>query len=196
MAGMEVNRNSKFWISLAFFEIAFGIAVFAVTRHYYMSDPEAVAERTTAPAEILATRPENITEADLAHFDLLAPGQAVTDDPVEISRRANEYFDNAQYDRAAEMYEKLLAYGPDNVDTYNNLGLTLHYLGRSAEALQRLNDGVAIDPTHQRIWLTLGLVNGQLGNTDEARTALKNALQFGADEEIRSSAAKMLETLR
>ena len=191
-----MKYNSKFWISLAFFEIVFGLSVFAVTRHYYMSDSQAVDERAAVTAEALATRPENITEADLAHFDMLVPSQAATDDPVEISRRANEYFENGQYDRAADMYERLLTYGPDNVDTYNNLGLTLHYLGRSAEALQRLNDGVAIDPTHQRIWLTLGFVNGQLGNTEEARTALTNALQYGTDEEIRRSATDMLEKLQ
>ncbi|MDH3751165.1 MAG: hypothetical protein OEU40_11265, partial [Gammaproteobacteria bacterium] len=74
-------------------------------------------------------------------------------------------------------------------------GLTLHYLGRSTEALRRLNDGIAVDRSNQRIWLTLGYVNSELGNTEEARTALTTATQIGSDESIRQSALNMLENL-
>jgi Flp pilus assembly protein TadD len=81
------------------------------------------------------------------------------------------------------------------VDTYNNLGITLHYLGRSAEALRWLNEGIAKDPTYQRIWLTLGFVNSELGDTGQARIALTKAVQMGADNEIGQSAVRMLENL-
>ena len=92
------------------------------------------------------------------------------------------------------MYERLLVFDPGNVDTYNNLGLTLHYLNRSTEALGKLNDGIAVNPEHQRIWLTLGFINSQLGNTEQARAALTRA-QVGTDTTIRESAAQMLEAL-
>lgn len=190
-----MTLNYKFWISLAVFEIAFGLAVFAVTRQYYLGDPVPGNARPAVTGQALSTRSDNVTEADLAQFGLLVPSQVNSDDPVEISRLANEYFSNGQYDRAAEQYEKLLTYGPNNIDTYNNLGLTLHYLGRSAEALQKLNDGIAIDPNHQRSWLTLGFVNSQTGNIEQARAALTTATQVGADEEIRRSATKMLADL-
>jgi len=77
----------------------------------------------------------------------------------------------------------------------NNLGLTLHYLGRSGEALTRLGEGIAADPGNQRIWLTLGFVNSQLGNVDDARKALTKATEIGTDESIREAANKMLEAL-
>ena len=121
--------------------------------------------------------------------------QSSVEDPVEVTRQANEYFANKQYDKAADLYERLLVFGPNNVDTYNNLGITLHYLGKSSEAILRLNEGVAIDPTHQRIWLTLGFVNSQIGDTVQARTALNAAAKINADNEIGESAIKMLEDL-
>jgi Flp pilus assembly protein TadD len=71
----------------------------------------------------------------------------------------------------------------------------LHYLGRSSEALDILNKGVKVDANYQRIWLTLGFVNKQLGNTVQARTALTTAVQLGADNDIGRSAGKMLEGL-
>jgi Flp pilus assembly protein TadD len=93
------------------------------------------------------------------------------------------------------LYEQLLSFSPNDAEIYNNLGLTLQYLGRSNEALRTLNEGVAVDAGHQRIWLTLGYVNSQLGNTEEARTALTNAVQVGSDESIRESARRMLDEL-
>ena len=112
-----------------------------------------------------------------------------------MSRRANEYFANRQYAQAAKLYERLLALTPNDANVYNDLGLTLHYIGRSTEALRRLNEGVAVDPQYQRIWLTLGFVNAQLGNVDQARMALTQATEVGTDESIRQSATKMLADL-
>jgi Flp pilus assembly protein TadD len=122
-------------------------------------------------------------------------GESSTDDPAEISRQANEFFARQQYQQAAALYQRLLAIDPQNVEVHNNLGLTLHYLGRSDEALRRLNDGVALDSSHQRIWLTLGYVNSQLGNVEQARTALTKATEVGSNESIRQSAQRMLEEL-
>jgi len=134
-------------------------------------------------------------ETEIARLSSSALSQPTIQDPSEMSRQAGEFFTNRQYDRAAELYERLLAFNPNDAETYNNLGITLHYLGRSTEALRRLNEGVAVDPGHQRIWLTLGFVNSQLGNTEQARTALTTAAQIGSDDSIRQSAMRMLEDL-
>jgi Flp pilus assembly protein TadD len=71
----------------------------------------------------------------------------------------------------------------------------LHYLGRSTEALDILHKGVAVDSNYQRIWLTLGFVNKQLGNSEQARKALTTAVQLDPDTDVGKSAAKMLEGL-
>jgi predicted Zn-dependent protease len=188
-------RDSKFWISMAVFQVLFGIAVFAVTREFYIHDNDKVGAHPSTIDQSALMWPKDITEADIARLSSPSYSASTVQDPIELSRQADEFFTNKQYDRAAELYEQLLAFGPNNVEIHNNLGLTLHYLGRSTEALQRLNDGVAVDPENQRIWLTLGFVNSQLGNTEQARTALTTATQIGTDESIRQSALKMLENL-
>jgi len=190
-----MNRDPKFWIGMAVFQVAFGLAVFALTRQYYLEPTRPTSSRPVAATDSGPGWTENITAANLEQFDLSVPSQTDMRDPVDISRQANSYFASGQYAQAAEMYEKLLDFGPNNADTYNNLGLTLHYLGRSDEALERLNEGIAKDATHQRTWLTMGFVNSQLGNTDAARTALTNAIQMGTDAEIKRSATEMLDSL-
>ena len=177
------------------FQVLFGIVVFAVTREFYVHDNDRVSVHPSTIDQSTLMWPKDITEADIARLSSPSYSASTVQDPIELSRQADEFFTNRQYERAADYYERLLAFGPNNVEIYNNLGLTLHYLGRSTEALQRLIDGVAVDPENQRIWLTLGFVNSQLGNTDSARTALTTAMQIGTDESIRQSATKMLENL-
>jgi Flp pilus assembly protein TadD len=147
------------------FQVVFGLAIFTITRQYYIHNSDNVSSEPTI------------------------------EDAALISRQADEAFASKQYNRAAELYGQLLALSPNNVTAYNNLGITLHYLGRSAEALRKLNEGVTVDPTYQRLWLTLGFVNSQLGNTEQARIALTSAAQMGADNEVGQSASKMLEDL-
>jgi len=190
-----MSRNTKFWAVMAVFQVLFGLAVFAITRDYYVQETNAVAGHPPMIDQASSAWPQGITETDMAR---LAPGvftEATPQDPAQLSRQADEFFANRQYQQAANAYQQLLAFDPKKVEVHNNLGLTLHYLGRSEEALRWLNEGVAIDPQNQRIWLTLGYVNGQLGNTEQARKALTTATETGTDESIRRSAMQMLEGL-
>jgi Flp pilus assembly protein TadD len=166
------------------FQVVFGLAIFIITRQYYIHNSDDVSAEPTVKGE-----------PNPAQFGLPRFSQAIIEDAPLISRQADEAFANKQYNRAAELYEQLLALSPNNVTAYNNLGITLHYLGRSAEALRKLNEGVAVDPTYQRLWLTLGFVNSQLGDTEQARIALTSAAQMGTDNEVGQSALEMLENL-
>lgn len=190
-----MKRDAKFWYSMVVFQFLFGLAVFALTRDYYEHEARALKVQSSTVRQPTPDWSGSITASDIARLGSPASGNLPTDDPVEISRRAEEYFSSKQYDKAAAMYEQLLAFNPNNGEIHNNLGLTLHYLGRSSEALRRLNEGVAVDPDNQRTWLTLGYVNSALGNTGQARMALTKATQTGTDESIRQSAAQMLKAL-
>jgi Flp pilus assembly protein TadD len=187
--------TAKFWISMTVFQVVFGLAIFAITREYYAPDADNVSIHSPALNQPALTWPNVITQTEIARLGSSALSESTIQDPVEISRQADEFFANKQYDRAANLYERLLALSPNDAEIYNNLGITLHYLGRSTDALRRLNEGVAIDAENQRIWLTLGFVNSQLGNTEQARTALTTAAQIGTNESIQQSAIKMLENL-
>lgn len=188
-------RGPKFWIPMTVFQVLFGLAVFAITRQYYMPDSANVSSAPTALEQPSYIWPGSIAEPDPVQAAPSASSAVTITDPVELSRQADEYFANKQFFEAAELYEQLLAFGPNNADTHNNLGITLHYLGRSAEALRWLNEGVALDPAHQRIWLTLGFVSSEVGDTEQARVALTNAAQMGTDNDVGQSAARMLENL-
>jgi len=188
-------RSTKFWITMTVFQVTFGLAVFAITRQYYIHDQDKVSANTSALAQPAQEWPERDTESELEQLISTYPGRQIIEDPAVVLHRADEFYTNGQYDKAADLYQQLLASGSNDVNTYNNLGITLYNLGKSDEALRILNEGVAVDSSYQRIWLTLGFVNSQLGNTGQARLALTTAVQMGADSEVGRSAQEMLGNL-
>ncbi len=187
--------NRKFWISMAVFQVLFALVIFVTTRDYYLRKANPVSGHPATMSSPALDWQSGINETGIAQLSTSAFSDSAIQDPAEISRRADEFFTNGQYERAANAYERLLTFDSKNVEVHNNLGLTLHYLGRSGEALRRLDEGIALDPNNQRIWLTLGFVNSQLGNIQQARTALTKATQIGSDPSIRQAANKMLESL-
>lgn len=186
-------HSIRFWISMLVFQILFGLTVFAITRDYYTDGRDESRTGPVTEDHPSLEPPGQFSSIDPNILDSLA--LTTSDDPVEISRLANQRFANRQYVAAADLYERLLSFDPNSVDTLNNLGLTLHYIGRSDEALQRLNEGIAVDPSYQRIWLTLGYVNSELGNIEQARAALAAAMELDPDTDVGRSAAGMLADL-
>jgi Flp pilus assembly protein TadD len=189
-------KSPKFWISMTLFLVVFGLAVFAITRNYYNPDSGYAGTDSSVQSQSSPILQDQIagSSSPLINSSTFSQSSA-SKDPDEISRQGDEFFANKEYDLAAKRYQQLLELAPNNVDTYNNLGITLHYIGRSAEAVDKLNEGIAVDPGYQRIWLTLGYVNSQLGNIELARTALTTALNIDANNDIGQSATTMLENL-
>jgi tetratricopeptide (TPR) repeat protein len=200
-----MTRNPRFWAFMAVFQLLFGLSVFALTRQYYLGEPEQTvvpAAATPQPAQPIRNETSanphkdlrNNPTGDLAELMSSFPGQTLAQDPAALARQGDRFFAEQRYDLAEQQYRQAIDAGSRDVNDYNSLGLTLHYLGRSAEALQVLNEGIAQDSTYQRIWLTLGYVNSQLGNAEPAREALSTAVQMGPDNKIGRSAAAMLES--
>ena len=60
--------KSRFWVLLAAFQVAFGIAVFALTRDYYMRDQGSRIEPPNAAAGAPITWPEGMSESFAAQL--------------------------------------------------------------------------------------------------------------------------------
>ena len=192
---MQSKRGTAFWLAILALQIAYGAAVFGVARYLYKADNNL----TNIGPDVVQGGNGDRTPTDAGLKDQLLENLGMpsiqSSDPVEISRRANDAFQQQRYTEAASLYERLLDFGPQTADVHNNLGLTLHYLGRTDEALQRLDEGIQIEPDNQRIWLTLGFVNRQVGDNEAARNALETAANMDAESSVGRSARQMLDEL-
>lgn len=188
--------SSLQWLIVALFQLFYGFAVFAVTRDYYQRQgavqPAAMA-RTTPNPHTGQTGSGGVTR----QFDAgsAIPESVVQKDPELLAQLGDERFRERRYQDAIGIYRRVLEMRPDDVDTYNDLGLALHYSGQSQAALAALKKGAETNPGFQRIWLTLGFVQMHTEERPEAKFALQEAIRLGAENGIGQEAKRMLEKL-
>jgi len=177
------------WLIVAAVQIFYGFAVFALTRDYYQRQ-QPVVQAPNQSAHPAIVRPASPTGGGSA-----IPESVVQKDPGLLAQLGDERFRQRQYPEAIRIYRQVLELDPNDVDTHNDLGLALHYSGDSAQALAVLKQGVAKDPGFQRIWLTLGFVQGNTEERDQAGYTLQEAIKLDPESEVGQEAKRLLESL-
>lgn len=185
------------WIVIVVAQITYGLLVYAITRSYYEGTSVTVSQPPAAAPEVAAHPQVGAFDATLQPRMNLEPSAEAlaTEDPALIARLADDYFKRKEYPQAIELYERALKIDPEDVETYNDLGLSLFYIGQSERALDILQTGVAKQPDFQRIQLTLGFVQAQTGNKEAASAAFKKAMALGAENTVGQEAKRMLSEL-
>jgi len=181
------------WVFALVFLLFYGFAVFAITRDYYLRHPP-VGAAASAEAQ-REGRARTWLEQELSGPAPDLDAALREGDPIRLGRLADRLFSDGQYAEALPLYRRLLELDPADVEVYNDLGLALHYLGRSGEALEVLERGVERDPDHQRIWLTLGFVRAAAGAAAGARDALERARALDPDTPVGEEASRLLRGL-
>lgn len=177
------------WIAVIVFLAFYGFAVFALTRDYYLRQaPETAgasppAEPRTWLQEQLQGPPPDIQAA------------LTETDPQRIGQVADQLFVRGQHAEAVPLYQRILELAPDDVEAHNDLGLALYYSGQTAAALDVLGEGIAKNPKHQRVRLSLGFVRAVIGDEPGAREALEEARALGPNNSIGQEAQRLLDQL-
>jgi Tfp pilus assembly protein PilF len=95
-------------------------------------------------------------------------------------------------DEAVEMYRKAIKLDPASASAHYNLGSSLARSGKYAEAESELRKALKISPNTQT-YTGLGIVQWQLGRTDEAIASLQAAIK--ADPKNATAQQKLAEIL-
>lgn len=80
-------------------------------------------------------------------------------DPQPLLDLANLYYDQKQFDHAADWYEKALALDPKNVNARTDLGTAYYNIGRARDALKEYEKSLKVDPTHEPTMFNIIIVN-------------------------------------
>ena len=115
--------------------------------------------------------------------------------PESLARIADQHFQEGLFPEATFEHRRALEQAPHNVDIYNNLELTLHYIDRSRESVDILEQGIALDANHQRFWLTLGFVQLNRGDASRARRALATAAELDPGSRVGREATRLLDEI-
>lgn len=136
-------------------------------------------------------------EQPFEQYDYTAQIQRVLkerpNDPKAFAGAGDIYFEQRKFIDAIEYYKKAIALDPHDIDTYNDIGLSYHYIGRSDEGLKYVEEGIKRNPAYQRIWLTKGFILAIRGDIAGARSAWEKAYRINPNTDIGRSAASFLE---
>ena len=82
-----------------------------------------------------------------------------------------------RYDEAIHAGESAIANNPNDAEAFNGLGVVLHYVGRSEEALRHFERAMALNPLCPGMWLHFqGQAYYQLRRYEEAENVLKRRI--------------------
>ncbi|PIR19780.1 MAG: hypothetical protein COV48_00095 [Elusimicrobia bacterium CG11_big_fil_rev_8_21_14_0_20_64_6] len=169
---MSENKEKTSWAATAILTVAGLGAVILIWRSYKNDAPRIITY--TAPA---------------------APSAPVAPQGVpalSLGDQAENHFSAGRYAEAVLIYRKMLALEPKDASIYNELGLALHYSGKSDEALAALKTATALAPDLQRAWLSYGFVLTAVGKKQQARAALEKTVKLNPSTPQGQEALRML----
>ena len=147
----------------------------------------------TQPATQQAQPAQGMQQNATLIADLEARLKQDPKNPEVLWRLGDAYFDSKQFNESVKYYKKVLEVKPGEADLYNDLGLSLHYLGNSAEAIKYLDEGIKKNPYHQRVWLTKGFILAYgTGDIEGAKVAWEKANALNPESQIGKAAAEYL----
>ncbi len=167
------------------------IIVAGIVAVYFINKPSD-RTRKRAPER---RAPSADLSGPLVDVDIGKKLQNLPEDPAALAKMGDEYFEKNMFGPAIEIYEKALKLNPNDIDTYNDLGLAYHYTGQSATAIERLRKGTEVMPSYQRIWLSLGYILLSSDRKDEARPVLKKAMELAPESTVGVEAKRMLDSM-
>lgn len=185
-------ENYKKWIVIGIVVLVAVIVAFAIMtgtpdrpRQSAVTSPQ----RTAPPSgPLVDINPNRFTPVEELGADM--------NDPAALAALGDRYFESNNYGQAIEIYKKVIELKPDDIDTYNDLGLAYHYTRQSELAVSALKKGTEVMPSYQRIWLSLGFVLISTGANDEAEAALKKAAELDPGSEIGREAVRMMGLIK
>ncbi|HOY68203.1 MAG TPA: tetratricopeptide repeat protein [Candidatus Ozemobacteraceae bacterium] len=100
-----------------------------------------------------------------------------------LTRLGLKALDEAQYQKALELFTKAREASPDNRETLRGLAFALHHNEKHAEAVSQFKTVLDLDEKDPEAWMLLGKSYEQLGKVKEASEALEKAKQLGRTDE-------------
>ena len=187
---MTSRNHKKLDLTASIIAVAAVAALSVMTISCSRSDTPQKEKREVSP------RSAPLLEQDLTKVVPVEELDVDTRDPQALSMLADRYFDSRNYGQAAELYKKVIELNPQDIDSYNDLGLVYHYTNRSSLALDILKKGTSLDPSFQRIWLTYGFVLVSTGHSAEAKTALGKVIELDPNNDVGKEAQRMLGNIQ
>lgn len=156
-------------------------------------DAETAPAKKADLAELLVSEYAGIDRFDLAgQYAEQSVTLSGSKDVKKWLRVANLYDDGQAYSKAIAAYEKVLELDSKLTDARVDLAICLLNAGEMRRAVQQMKQAVTDNPSHQKANLNMGILNAQIGQTDEAKKYWQAALALNPNSDAGKKAKDLL----
>lgn len=157
--------------------------------------PAAPSAQAAAPAGQSRAAAPALDEARVTELKSQAEREARNAD-VRV-QLGNLYFDGERFDEAARWYLAALEINPKDVNASTDLGITYYYTNQPDRALEQFERSLALDPSHSKTLLNVGVVRAW-GKQDleGAAKAWQRVIDVAPNSEEARRAKQGLEGIR
>jgi cytochrome c-type biogenesis protein CcmH/NrfG len=187
------------------FVFALSGAVFGLILGWIIGSQQGVPARSAAPAaqQPAATTPATAGGSQAVALDesqvraLVAAAEQRPQDVAVRVRLANMLFDAERFTEAIRWYEQAVALDPKNVEVSTDLGVCYYYTDQPDKAVAQLDRSLAINPTHTKTLLNLGIVRA-FGKQDlnGAAAAWQKVIELAPDSPEGRTAKQALDNMK
>jgi tetratricopeptide (TPR) repeat protein len=145
-------KSSRLGTNLVFAVVVALLALTAAVTIYTRSKQEAQVHEETG------NRMQEIADVAKKVADL--EQQVVKDpqNPDNLTKIGNLYYDSGQYDKAADFYRRSLSVRPQDPNVETDLATCYHYLGQEDKALEILDNVLKYNPGFSQAKFNKGIV--------------------------------------
>ncbi len=181
-------------IAGAFFGVLVGWIIGSQQAAGRPAQPSAPAAQSPAAATSGQAAPA-LDESRAAQLKTAA--QQAPNDAATRIQLANMYFDAERFQDAAEWYEAALKITPKDVNASTDLGIAYYYMNQPDKALAQFDRSLAIDPSHGKTFLNIGIVRAfAKQDLNGATDAWQKVLEVAPNTEEARAARQALDGVR
>lgn len=173
---------------------------FGVLVGWIIGSQQARPARPAAPAPAAQTAQGQPQAPPLDESRAAALKASAERNPKDAATRVqlgNLYFDHDRFREAATWYEDALKIDPRNVDVSTDLGIAYYYMNQPDVALAQFDRSLAIEPSHTKTLLNIGIVRAfAKRDLDGATKAWQRVVDLAPSSPEADRARQALETLR
>nr|VFK40364.1 MAG: Tetratricopeptide repeat-containing protein [Candidatus Kentron sp. TC]VFK60236.1 MAG: Tetratricopeptide repeat-containing protein [Candidatus Kentron sp. TC] len=104
--------------------------------------------------------------------------RGVDDPAANLLDAAERYFEDENYGKALEEYDRILALSPDHLFALRGRARALLMLGRYRRALRVFDEAIAREPDFANTWANRGIVHDRMGRHEKALSDYERALRL------------------
>jgi tetratricopeptide (TPR) repeat protein len=179
------------------------VALVVIIVYTQMSKPGEAGSSTKQSAPMQTGVMPSQAGPDMAKLaSMKAAVEANPTDQNLLVQYGNALYDAAQWESAAEIYERYLKIAPRDADARVDMGIAYYQMGLASDSatgrvllrkaigeMKRANAG---DPKHQASAFNLGIVFLQLGEIDSSNVWFNRTVALNKDSDLGVKAARIL----